>query len=188
MLKMRKNNTHDAFLIEILKNLPRLHTPNSVIRRLYTQLKEVESGKKAISFCLWDFFRFRKSILITIVLTLVISVPLTLFTASLIERKNREQTTYIVRFLYENSEAKKVQVIGDFNYWSKEGLGMRKIGDSAIWMGELRLKGGIYKYVFLIDDSEWQVDPSSSIRVTDNFGNESSLIVLSNDQEVYRNL
>jgi len=185
---MRNDNTHDASLIKLLKNLPRLHAPSSVIRNLYTLLKEFESDKEAISFSVWDFIRFRKSILITMALTLVISVPLTLFIANFIERKNREQTIYIVRFLYENNEAKKVQVIGDFNYWSKEGFALRKIGDSGIWMGEIRLKSGIYKYVFLIDDSEWRVDPSSSIRVTDNFGNESSLIVLSDDPEVYENL
>ncbi len=185
---MRKNSTHDTILIEKLKNLPRIHAPDSVIKRLYTLLKEGELGKDAPSFCAWDLIRFRKSVFITMVLTLVISVPLTLFTASLIERKNREQTTYIVRFMYENSEAKKVQIIGDFNYWSKEGIEMRKVGDSGLWMGELRLKGGIYKYIFLIDDSAWRVDPSSSICVTDNFGNESSLIVLSDDQEEYRDL
>ncbi len=185
---MKKPNTHDVSLIKLLKSLPRIHAPNSVIRNLYTQLKEFESGKEANSFSVWDFICFRKSILITMALTLVISVPLTLFTANLIERGNPEQTTYVVRFLYENSEANKVQVIGDFNYWSKEGFALRKIGDSGKWMGEIRLKGGIYKYVFLIDDSEWRVDPSSSIHVTDNFGNESSLIVLSDDQEVYENL
>jgi len=185
---MKRNSTDDTVLIEKLKNLQRVHAPDSVIKKLYTLLKEGESGKEVLFPRMWDFSRIRRSVCIAVLLTLVISVPLTLFTARLIERKSREQTSYIVRFLYENSEAQKVQVIGDFNYWSKEGPELRKIGDSDLWMGELRLKGGIYKYIFLIDDSEWQVDPSSPIRVMDNFGNESSLIVLSYDKEEYGNL
>ena len=96
---------------------------------------------------------------------------------------NPAQRTYIVKLIYENRDAEGVHVIGDFNNWNSDGYGMKRIQGTHIWTVDISLDEGVYKYVFLIDNTEWVVDPFSQITVKDNFGNDSSLIVLSGNME-----
>jgi 1,4-alpha-glucan branching enzyme len=93
-----------------------------------------------------------------------------------------------MRFVYENGAAKNVRIVGDFNNWSRRGMSMKRVLGTDYWTVEIPLEEGIYKYVFLVDNSEWTPDPLSEIKTHDNFGNESSLILLLDNPEGGLNL
>jgi 1,4-alpha-glucan branching enzyme len=60
---------------------------------------------------------------------------------------------------------------------------MRKLQGSSLWVVEVPLPEGLYRYAFLVDDTEWTPDPLSEVRMKDDFGMDSSLIVLINENE-----
>jgi hypothetical protein len=120
--------------------------------------------------------------LATAILTLCVSVPLTFLSARGMAKKQPEKT-YIVRFIYERGEAASVNVVGDFNDWKRNATGMRKLQGSSLWVVEVPLPEGLYRYAFLVDETEWAPDPLSEVRIKDDYGMDSSLIVLINENE-----
>jgi len=78
----------------------------------------------------------------------------------------------------DSKYADTVTLLGDFNNWKKGEVNMQKIQNTDFWTAEITLSEGIYKYAFLIDDNRWSKDPMAQINVKDDFGKESSLIVL----------
>ena len=120
--------------------------------------------------------------LATAILTLCVSVPLTFLAARGMGKKQPEKT-YIVRFIYERGEAASVNVVGDFNDWQRNATGMRKLQGTSLWVVEVPLPEGLYRYAFLVDETEWTPDPLSEVSIKDDFGMDSSLIVLINEDE-----
>ena len=173
---------NDEDLRSSFKSLKRMRAPDSAVRALYRRLREGQPEPKS-SARLLDFPGLKREVLITLVATILITVPLTFFLTKRFTSIKPIQKTYIVKLIYENRDAEGVYVIGDFNNWNSEGYGMKRIQGTNIWTVDISLEEGVYKYVFLIDNKEWVVDPFSQIKVKDNFGNESSLIVLSENME-----
>ena len=179
---MKDKQMNDENLLSSLSSLKKVRAPDAVVRALYRRIREGEPESKP-SVRLFDFPGLRREVLITILVTIMITVPLTFFLTKRFTNIKSKQKTYIVKLIYENIDAEGVNVIGDFNNWNSEGYGMKRIQGTNLWTVSIPLEEGIYKYVFLIDNKEWAVDPFSQITVKDNFGNESSLIVLSDSLE-----
>ena len=179
---MKNKPINDENLRSSLNSLKKMRAPDAVVRTLYRRIKEGQPESKQ-SVRIFDFPGLRREVLIAILVTLIITVPLTFFLTKRSTNVKSSQKTYIVKLIYENMDAEGVYVIGDFNNWNSEGYGMKRIQGSNLWTASIPLEEGIYKYVFLIDNKEWAVDPYSQITVKDNFGNESSLIVLSDSLE-----
>jgi len=59
-----------------------------------------------------------------------------------------------------NSAAKKVNVAGEFNNWSPEGLSMTKIGNE--WVCKIYLGRGKHLYKFIVD-GKWMKDPANPL-------------------------
>ncbi len=70
--------------------------------------------------------------------------------------------------------AASVAVLGDFTGWQKPIPLARD--EHGIWVGEVRLKTGRYRYVVLVDGKELVPDPSSPQVVDDGFGGKSSVL------------
>ena len=196
-----REDYHDEELKRRLSTLKRIPAPESALTKLYDRIRAVKyrtvkyrtvkhqtvkhrTGKeKYVSARPNPFFSLlfnARVAIITAVVTLSISIPLTFFftrSYSITPIKK----TYVVRFVYENQTAEKVYLVGDFTSWSKNRVGMQKVKGTDYWTVEISLEEGIYKYVFLVDESLWTPDPLSNIKVLDDFGNESSLMVLLNN-------
>ncbi len=70
----------------------------------------------------------------------------------------------------------KVTVTGDFTGWSQEGIVMKPAGKDR-FRAMLKLAPGTYQYRLLVDGS-WANDLDSEERISNPFGTENSVLVV----------
>lgn len=75
-------------------------------------------------------------------------------------------------------EARKIALLGDFNSWSKEKYILENIRNNT-WKIKFKLFPGRYRYKFLVNDTIWISDPRALEYVDDEFGEKTSLLVVS---------
>ena len=92
--------------------------------------------------------------------------------------------TLILRF--ENSSARTVQVAADWNNWAQGdaeqgeilvGL-MEKDERSGIWETSVTLRAGRYRYLFLVNELNWVLDPDNPRVVDDGRGGKANLVIM----------
>jgi hypothetical protein len=88
-------------------------------------------------------------------------------------------TGQVVRFVFVDSGAKSVELVGDFNEWAKGSTVLRRSGASGVWAATVSLSPGRHEYAFIINGSRWVADPLAP-RSSDEFGTESSVIRVGN--------
>ena len=81
-----------------------------------------------------------------------------------------------VRFAIEAPQAQDVRVTGEFADWSYEGLPLQR-GDDGVWSAVLDIGEGTHEYRFIID-GVWVKDPNNIESVTNEFGQENSVVVV----------
>ena len=81
-----------------------------------------------------------------------------------------------IRFAIEAPHAQDVRVTGDFTAWSYEGHVLQR-GDDGVWTAVIDISSGEYEYRFIID-GVWVKDPNNHECVTNEFGQENSLVVV----------
>jgi hypothetical protein len=165
-----------------LGRLGRIPAPQSAVDGLFTAIRERKPESSRAPGPVFSLLFSARRVVAAVAVTLAVSVPVTYFLA-VRQFRQPEVKSFVVRFVYENPSASMVRVVGDFNNWSRSGVSLQRVAGTGYWTGEIVLREGIYKYVFLIDDSEFAPDPFSAIKVRDDFGNESSLIVLLGNPE-----
>ncbi|UCB44601.1 MAG: glycogen-binding domain-containing protein [Spirochaetota bacterium] len=175
----RISDYEDHELRRAFSSLSRLKSSERAVGELSRRL-EKEPG---IKFRKVPFNRIRREVLVAVFTTLLIAVPLTFFFTNKYTKLEPPPKSYIVRFVYENEEAKSVVLLGDFNNWQKDEIVMQRVEGSDVWVAEVRLTEGLYKYGFLVDEINIVSDPFSRFNVKDGFGNESSFIVLTSTEE-----
>ena len=84
-------------------------------------------------------------------------------------------TVQIVRFVFVDSGAKSVELVGDFNEWAKGSTVLRRSGAPGVWSASVPLSPGRHEYAFIINGSRWVADPLA-LKSSDDFGTESSVI------------
>lgn len=72
-------------------------------------------------------------------------------------------------------KAKEVAVAGDFNKWKIDNKILRKQSNGN-WVAEMRLKPGVYNYMFVVDGKKWKADPNAALYHDDGFGNKNSVL------------
>jgi hypothetical protein len=82
------------------------------------------------------------------------------------------------RFVIENDAARQVALVGDFNQWNPERHRLHRDGRTARWYITVRLRAGLHKYAFIVNDSVWTPDPDAVPTVDRDFGVTSSLILV----------
>lgn len=79
-----------------------------------------------------------------------------------------------VDFELEDAEATKVSLVGTFNDWKKNANPMKK--EDGIWKCTVKLKPGKHEYQFVINDTDWIVDPKSDNNVNNKYEGKNSII------------
>ncbi len=98
-----------------------------------------------------------------------------LCTGCAVKSQSQGDATQYFLFKYQDSRAKQVSLVGDFNQWSSNAHKMNKIGN--IWSIGVALKPGRYQYVFLVDGTVWQPDPEALMTEDTGFGTKNSVMI-----------
>ena len=84
-------------------------------------------------------------------------------------------TVQLVRFVFVDSGASSVALVGDFNEWTKGATELKPSGAPGVWSVSVALTPGRHEYAFIVNGSRWVADPLA-IKSSDDFGTESSVI------------
>jgi hypothetical protein len=84
-------------------------------------------------------------------------------------------TVQVVRFVFVDPSAKRVELVGDFNEWAKGTTQLSHSGAPGVWTVSVPLSPGRHEYAFIINGSRWVADPFAP-KSSDDFGTESSVI------------
>jgi hypothetical protein len=80
----------------------------------------------------------------------------------------------MVRLVVPMAQANRVEVVGDFTGW-KNRIALNPTED-GMWVGEVRVAPGRYKYMIVVDDAALQPDPAAREVVDDGFGGKNSVL------------
>ncbi|HTJ24214.1 MAG TPA: isoamylase early set domain-containing protein [Gemmatimonadaceae bacterium] len=90
-------------------------------------------------------------------------------------------TVQLVRFVFADSSARSVSLVGDFNGWARERTPLHATARAGVWSVSVPLTTGRHEYAFIVNGERWVADPLSPGN-RDEFGTESSVLLLaSND-------
>lgn len=87
----------------------------------------------------------------------------------------RTDTVQLVRFVFVDSHARNIELVGDFNAWTRGATKLALSGAPGVWAVSIPLPPGRHEYAFIVNGSRWTADPLA-IRSSDDFGTESSVI------------
>jgi hypothetical protein len=87
----------------------------------------------------------------------------------------RTDTVQLVRFVFVDPRARRIEVVGDFNEWTRGATKLALSGAPGVWAVSIPLTPGRHEYAFIVNGSKWTADPLA-IRSSDDFGTESSVI------------
>ena len=88
-------------------------------------------------------------------------------------------TVQLVRFVFVDAKASTVQLVGDFNEWTKGVTQLKPSGAPGVWAVSIPLSEGRHEYAFIVDGKRWVIDPLA-VKSTDDFSTESSVIRVGN--------
>jgi hypothetical protein len=85
----------------------------------------------------------------------------------------------MMEFVFVNSSASSVAIVGDFNDWEEGGSPLRRIGDKGgVWAITIPLAPGRYHYTFVVDGTKWVADPFAPRTLEDDFGRPNSVVTV----------
>ena len=84
-------------------------------------------------------------------------------------------TVQLVRFVFVDSGASTVALVGDFNEWTRGATQLKRSGAPGVWTVSVPLTPGRHEYAFIVNGSRWVADPLA-VKSSDDFGTESSVI------------
>ena len=96
-------------------------------------------------------------------------------TASAVSAAVRSDTVNLVRFVFVEPNARRVELVGDFNEWAKGTTQLKRSGAPGVWTVSVPLSLGRHEYAFIINGTRWVADPLA-VKSSDDFGTESSVI------------
>ncbi len=77
---------------------------------------------------------------------------------------------------YKDAGASSVSIAGEFNNWDMAANPMTKDGDT--WSVALDLAPGDYMYKFVVNGSDWKVDPNNPNTADDGYGGQNSILTV----------
>ncbi len=84
-------------------------------------------------------------------------------------------TVQLVRFVFVDPRAASVELVGDFNEWTRGSAQLKRSGAPGVWDVSIPLSPGRHEYAFIINGSRWVADPLA-VKSSDDFDTESSVI------------
>jgi hypothetical protein len=86
-------------------------------------------------------------------------------------------TVHIVRFVFLDSTATRISVVGDFNGWTPDETPLVARDGTGMWTASIALAPGQHEYAFIVDGVRWAADPFA-LTTTDEFGTQSSRVAV----------
>jgi hypothetical protein len=86
-------------------------------------------------------------------------------------------TVHLVRFVFADSSARNVSLVGQFNNWERTATQLHRTANGT-WIAEVPLRAGRHEYAFIVRDAggeRWVADPFAETKY-DEYGTESSII------------
>jgi Glycogen recognition site of AMP-activated protein kinase len=73
-------------------------------------------------------------------------------------------TLRLVRLIFDDSTARAVAAVGDFNGWRADATPLQRVGGGTThrWSATVALKDGAYRYAFVVDGTRWVPDPAAA--------------------------
>lgn len=87
----------------------------------------------------------------------------------------RSDTVHVVRFVFVDPRASTVELVGDFNAWTRGVTRLERSAAPGVWSASVALPPGRHEYAFIINGSRWIADPLAPT-TSDDFGIESAVI------------
>ena len=84
-----------------------------------------------------------------------------------------------VRYSYQDLTALSVAVVGSFNHWDPTINRLSGPDASGAWTTLISLPPGRYEYRFVINDTNWVLDPSA-LSIDDGMGERNSIVDVPN--------
>ena len=84
-------------------------------------------------------------------------------------------TVQVMRFVFVDSRASTVELVGDFNAWTRGSTTLKLSGAPGVWAVSVALTPGRHEYAFIVNGTRWVADPLA-VKTSDDFGTESSVI------------
>ncbi len=81
-------------------------------------------------------------------------------------------------FMVSAPEALQVTIVGSFNGWDKEHDRLSGPDKSGWWTITLPLGIGRHEYLFLLNSTQWLLDPYAGITADDGFGGKNGILYL----------
>lgn len=91
------------------------------------------------------------------------------------QRAITPDTVHLVRFVFVDPAATTVEIVGDFNAWTKGVTRLERSAAPGVWAASIALPAGRHEYAFIINGTRWIADPLAP-RTSDDFGVESTVI------------
>jgi 1,4-alpha-glucan branching enzyme len=84
------------------------------------------------------------------------------------------------QFVFRNSSARAVSVVGDFNGWNAASTPMTRDPNGDLWSVTIPIAPGRHTYGFMVNDSLFTLDPDSRVaRARDpDLGVEGSVVIV----------
>ena len=109
----------------------------------------------------------------------IIIVAVLLLSAGCAARSRpRDSALPSIRLAFDAPAARSVAIAGSFNRWDPARHPLSGPDRTGRWTATLRLPPGRYEYLFVIDGSEWVLDPEAPA-VDNGLGGRNSIMVLS---------
>lgn len=89
----------------------------------------------------------------------------------------RVRAPVYVRFIFYAPGAHSVSVAGTFNQWDPQAAPLTPTATSGLWTTTVALPLGQHQYAFLVDGTQWVVDPVAPT-VDDGFGHRNSVVAV----------
>jgi AMP-activated protein kinase-like protein len=91
-------------------------------------------------------------------------------------------TVQLVRFVFADSSARSVALVGDFNGWARDKTPLHATARAGVWSVSVPLASGRHEYAFIVNGKRWVADPLSPGN-RDEFGTESSVLMLASTND-----
>jgi hypothetical protein len=89
-----------------------------------------------------------------------------------------EASPILQQFIFENAQARRVSVVGDFNKWDRSTSPMTRSSDNATWSVIIPIVPGRHVYGYMVDDSLFTLDPRAPKVKDVDLGTEGSVVMV----------
>jgi hypothetical protein len=82
------------------------------------------------------------------------------------------------QFVFENKQAGRISVVGDFNQWNPVSAPMTRSADGSLWSVLVPMLPGRHVYAFMVDDSLLVLDPAQATARDPDLGTNASVVMV----------